>query len=81
MKFLKWLANLVLGLVIVMTGVNFVFSLCVAWFKLNGSLSEGQPMYRDLMTPTWPGLLAGLALSGALMGVAIYLRARVNRTA
>ncbi len=78
MKIAKWLANFVIGAVMLFVTPYFVISLCVAFFKLTGWVTEGQPMYFDLKTPTWTGLLIFQAACAAIMGVGFFLRRRLR---
>jgi hypothetical protein len=80
MRLLIWLAGLANGFVLVVSGSYFVFWLCVTVFRLTGQLSDG-PMFHDLVMPSWPGLMLTLTLSGAVFGVCIHLRRKLQRTA
>lgn len=74
----KWLAKLALGAVTVFVSLYFTISLCVAFFKISGRLVEGQPMYFDLQTPTWPELLMFQLACGAIMGIGLRLRRKLQ---
>lgn len=74
----KWLASLALGAVTVFASLYFSISLCVAFFKISGRLVEGQPMYFDLQTPTWPELLLFQLMCGAIMGIGLRLRRKLQ---
>lgn len=79
MKLAKWLANFAISSVILFVGLYFVISLYVAFFKLSGQITEGQPMYFDLQTPTWAGLLMFQAGCVAIMGLGFFLRRKLRR--
>ena len=78
MKMAKWLANLMIGAIILLVTPYFVISLCVAFFKLTGWVTEGQPMYFDLKTPTWAGLLIFQAACVAILCVGFFLRRKLR---
>lgn len=78
MKLAKWLANFTISAVILFVGLYFVISLCVAFFKLSGQITEGQPMYFDLQTPTWAGLLMFQAGCVVIMGLGFFLRRKLR---
>jgi len=78
MKVAAWLANFAVSSVIFIVGLYFTISLCVAYFKLSGQISEGQQMYFDLQTPTWTGLLIFQAASATIIGVALVLRRKLR---
>ena len=79
MKLAKWLANFAINAVILFVGLYFVISLCVAFFKLSGQITEGQPMYFDLQTPTWGGLLMFQAACVAIIALGFFLRRKLRR--
>ena len=78
MKMAKWLANIMIGAIILLVTPYFVISLCVAFFKLTGWITEGQPMYFDLKTPTWAGLLIFQVACVAILGVGFFLRRKLR---
>lgn len=73
----KWLALFAIGTVVLVVGFYFVISLCIAWFKLSGSLVEGAPMFFDLHTPRWGPLLAAQAACVAILGTGLFLRRKL----
>lgn len=64
----------VLGAIILFVSLYFVVSLCVAFFKLSGAITEGQPMYFELETPSWPELFMFQAACLAILSLAFFLR-------
>jgi UDP-N-acetylmuramyl pentapeptide phosphotransferase/UDP-N-acetylglucosamine-1-phosphate transferase len=78
-KAARYLANLAIGAVLMVVGLCFVVSLCVLFFKLNGQLAEGEPMYMDLATPTWGGLLLFQAGCAVVLAACILLRRALAR--
>lgn len=79
MKLVKWLTNFAISAIILFVGLYFVISLCVAFFKLSGQITEGQPMYFDLQTPAWAGLLMFQAGCVAIMGLGFFLRRKLRQ--
>ena len=80
MKLAKWLANFAISAIILFVGLYFVISLCVAFFKLSGQITEGQPMYFDLQTPTWGGgLLMFQAACVAIIALGFFLRRKLRQ--
>lgn len=79
MKLAKWLANFAISAVILFVGLYFVISLCVAFFKLSGQITEGQPMYFDLQTPTWGDLLMFQAACVAIITLGFFLRRKLRQ--
>ncbi len=80
MKVAKWLANLAVSAILLVVSLYFVISLCVAFFKLTGQIIEGQPMYFDLQTPTWAGLLLFQAACVAIIGLGFFFRRKLRTT-
>ncbi len=78
MRAAAWLANVLIGAVVLIACLYFVISLCVTFFKLTGQIVEGQPMYFDLRTPTWVGLLIFQSICVAILGVGFYLRSKLR---
>jgi hypothetical protein len=78
MKVAKWMANFVISSIILFVSMYFVISLCVAFFKLTGQVTEGQQMYFDLQTPTWTGLLIFQAACVAIIGLGFFLRRKLH---
>ena len=78
MKIAIWLANFSVSSVLLLVGLYFVISLCVAFFKLSGQITEGQQMLFDMQTPTWAGLLTFQGTSAAILGIALVLRRRLR---
>jgi hypothetical protein len=79
MRVLTWFARFAIGIVVLIVTLYFVISLSVTYFKLTGRIVEGQRMYLDLYTPTWPGLLTFQAGCVAILVVALYLRSKLPK--
>ncbi len=79
MELARQLASMAVNAVILMVTPWFVIALCVAWFKLSGRIVEGLPMFYEVKTPHWPGLLMFLAACAAILGLAFYLRSVLRR--
>jgi hypothetical protein len=77
MRFLNWLARFVIGAVVLIVTLYFVFSVCVAYFKFTGRIVAGQRMLFDMHTPSWTGLLTFQAVCIAIVGVALFFRSRL----
>lgn len=75
----KWLANFIVSAIVLMATLYFVVSLCIGFFKLNGMLTEGQPMYIDLNAPTWGKLIIFQAVCVSIIGCGFYLRRKLRR--
>lgn len=73
MNMARGFGRLALGAIILFVSLYFAISLGVAFFKLSGAIIEGQPMYFELDTPTWPQLFVFQAISMAILGVALFL--------
>ena len=78
MKVAKWFADFAIGAILVVAGFYFVIALCLAFFKISGGLVEGQPMYFDLQTPTWPELIMFQLACGAILGIGFRLRRKLQ---
>ena len=78
MKAAKWLANFMIGAIAFVVGLPFVISLCVAFFKLTGQVTEGQRMYFDVYTPTWIGLLKFQVICVAILAVCFFLSSKLR---
>jgi len=76
---LTWFARFVIGVVVLIVTLYFVISLSVTYFKLTGRIVEGQRMYLDLYTPSWPGLLTFQAVCVAILVIALYLRSKLPK--
>lgn len=74
MKMIKWLANFMIGAIILLVVLYFVISLCVAFFKLSGQVTDGQQMYFDFYTPTWATLLIFQAICVTILAIGFFLR-------
>ncbi len=73
MRLIRWLVNFIAGATIAFVGLYLVISLCVLFFKLTGQLSDG-PMYFDLQTPTYGGLLLFQGICIAIIAVCFRVR-------
>ena len=70
----RWLANFAIGVVVVVVTLVFVESLSIAYFKFTGQITEGQPTYFELRTPTWEGLILFQAACVAVVATALVFR-------
>lgn len=78
MRVAKWLANFAISAIILLVSLYFVISLCVAFFKLTGQITEGQEMFFDLQTPKWAGLLYFQAVCVLIIGLGFFLRRKLR---
>lgn len=78
MRVAKWLANFAISAIILLVSFYFVISLCVAFFKLTGQITEGQEMFFDLQTPMWTGLLYFQAVCVSIIGLGFFLRRKLR---
>ncbi len=74
----RGVARLALAAIVLFVSLYFAISLGVAFFKLSGAIVEGQPMYFELETPTWPELVLFQAACIAILGVAFFLRRQLQ---
>jgi hypothetical protein len=79
MKVIKWLANFTISAIVLFVTLYFVISLCVAFFKLFGWITEGQPMLFELRTPSWVALLTFQASCVAILVGGFFLRRKLRR--
>ena len=77
-KLARWLANFIIGTVMLVVSLYFAVSLAITFLKLTGRIVEGQPLYMEFMTPTWEGLLVFQAVSVAILGLGIFLRRKLR---
>lgn len=78
MNVAKWVANFIVGAIVLFVGLYFVISLCIAFFKITGQLVEGQPMFFDAQTPTWTGLIIFQIVSVTILGICFFLRGKLR---
>ena len=73
MRLIRWLVNILAGTVAALVSFYFVISICILFFKLTGLLSDG-PMYFDLQTPSYAGLLKFQAISIGIISACFAVR-------
>jgi len=78
MKIARWIASFFIGAIVLVVSLYFVISLCVAFFKITGRIVEGQPMFFELRTPAWTGLLIFQAVCLAVLGICFFLRSKLR---
>jgi hypothetical protein len=78
MGVLKGMASFAIGALVLVVTLYFVISLFVAYFKVTGVIAEGQKIYFDLMTPTWPAILAFQAGCVAILWGGFFLRRKLR---
>jgi UDP-N-acetylmuramyl pentapeptide phosphotransferase/UDP-N-acetylglucosamine-1-phosphate transferase len=70
------LARMLIALFMLVLFLPFVISLCVLFFKLTGSLADGQ-MYEGMRTPSYGGLLVFQVICLGLFAACMFVRARL----
>jgi len=73
MRLIKWIVNFLAATIIVFVSLYLVISVCILFFKLTGQLSEG-PMFFDMQTPTYIGLLLFQAISFVIIFACFFVR-------
>lgn len=73
MRLLRWLINFVAGTIAAIVTLFFVVSLFILFFKLTGQLTDG-PMYFEMQTPSYTGLLLFQAICIAVISACFALR-------
>ena len=77
-KLAKALVRLVISLTAIVVTLYFVIALCVAFFKITGTLATGAPMYLDLRTPSWPPLLVFIVGSAVFLIACVYAHKKLR---
>ena len=73
MRLTRWLVNFLTGTIFAFVSFYFVISICIFFFKLTGLVSDG-PMYFEMQTPTYAGLLRFQAISIAIISACFAVR-------
>ena len=71
------LRRMLAALVMLCTALPLTVGACILFFRLTGRLSEGQ-MYFDLMTPSYPALIASLLFELTILAACIVIRKKLQ---